>query len=293
MVTAYVLRLVSAQPVPLDFFSGFAVRGLFFRFLKSFDSMLADEVHDARTLSPYSVSPVETLAGRGIFYGVIQPGFVFQMRMNALNGVVGDALMKSLLSVDASRLELNGVEVWMREVAVKNWAPLEKVDVYEGVRFSVRFRSPTFFRSTQKGPTFLMKLLPRRLRKPVRPVYRYMILPDPYLFFRTLARLYRQFGEPSFPYKSYSEWLLEGGVALETYSRLRVSKVYDDRGRWSRGFMGHVVFTIPRDLFDRRMASITVNLLEFAKFSNVGGNRTAGFGVVDYRVYPPRDGGEE
>jgi CRISPR/Cas system endoribonuclease Cas6 (RAMP superfamily) len=78
--------------------------------------------------------------------------------------------------------------------------------------------------------------------------------------------------------------LLEGGIAIETFSDLRVHKVFDAKGRWARGFTGKAVYAMLGDTFDRKFAELTLRLLEFARFSNVGGNRTAGFGVIDYRV---------
>lgn len=283
------MRVVGSGQIPLNVFSGFVVRGVFFRFLKKFDASFTTAIHEGRTLSPYSVSPIETLEGRGIFRGEIRPGFVFQMRMTALADSVAEALKGCLLTAQSPMVEVNGVETHVAGIHVKHWSPVEKFETFENMKFEVEFRSPTYFRNTQKWPSIFLKLIPRGLRKPVRPIYRYVVLPDPYLLLRNLARLYRQFGDPNFRYKSFSEWLLEGGVALEDFRNLRCYKFYDDQGRWSRGFTGRVVFTVPKDLYDRRMAKVVLNLLEFAGFSNVGGNRTAGFGVVKYRVLGVED----
>ncbi|MEM2000608.1 MAG: CRISPR system precrRNA processing endoribonuclease RAMP protein Cas6 [Candidatus Caldarchaeum sp.] len=272
------------------FFSGYAVRGVFFHALKSVDPEFATKVHEQRLLSPYSVSPIETVRGRSFFYGVINPGVPFQFRINALDDKVADVFGRFLLSGEVPRIVVGGVEVSLNEVSVVNWARDTHDRDEESSRFEVVFQSPTFFRSTQKGVGFFRSLLPRRLRPKVRPVYRYVIVPDPYLFFRNLARLYRQFGYGNFRYKSFSEWLLEGGVALETYSRLRAYKVYESNGRWSRGFVGRAVFSIPSDLYDGKMARISSSLLRFSFFSNVGGNRTAGFGVVSHRFLNDRGG---
>jgi CRISPR/Cas system endoribonuclease Cas6 (RAMP superfamily) len=73
-------------------------------------------------------------------------------------------------------------------------------------------------------------------------------------------------------------------VALETYYDLRVVKIWTNNRRWWRGFIGRAVFAIPKDLYDLKMAKLTHTLLEFARYSNAGGNRTAGFGVVDYHA---------
>lgn len=283
MVISFTMRFFSGQPITLHVFSGFLVRGVFFHGLRLVDEKTATHVHEQRTLSPYSVSPILNERGVGIFRGTIYPGTSFYFRVTALDEHVGDVFGKFLFAGEVPEIKLNSVSVSLQEVAVETWSPGKPAFPGEFKRFVVDFRSPTYFRNTQKGNGLLESLLPRRLRKKRRPMYRYVIVPDPYLFFRNLARLYRRFGHGNFRYKSFSEWLLEGGVALETFSRLRAYKVYDDRGRWSRGFVGRAVFDIPHELYDERMAKICFELLNFARFSNVGGNRTAGFGVVSYR----------
>ncbi|MEM0383589.1 MAG: CRISPR system precrRNA processing endoribonuclease RAMP protein Cas6 [Candidatus Caldarchaeum sp.] len=283
MVVSYCLRMVSLRPLEVKFFSGYAVRGVFFHALKSVDPEFATRVHEQRFLSPYSVSPIETVKGRSFFYGVINPGVPFQFRITALNDRVAEVFGRFLLSGEVPRIVVCGVDVSLNEVSVVNWDRETSDGGVDASRFEVVFQSPTYFRSTQKGAGLLGSLLPRRLRPRVRPVYRYVIVPDPYLFFRSLARLFRQFGHGNFRYRSFSDWLLEGGVALETYRGLRAYKVYESNGRWSRGFVGRAVFSIPSDLYDVRMARICSSLLRFSFFSNVGGNRTAGFGVVSHR----------
>jgi len=181
-------------------------------------------------------------------------------------------------------VQVRNSEAMIMEVSVSVWSPPQRVEVDEGMKVEVSFLTPTYFRSTQHNPGIFRRILPKRFRKSVRPVYRYVILPDPYYLFRGLARLYRRFCDPRISYSSYCEWLLEGGIALETFSDLRVHKVFDAKGRWARGFTGKVVYAMPGDTFNRKFAELTLRLLEFARFSNVGGNRTAGFGVIDYRV---------
>ncbi|MEM4302634.1 MAG: CRISPR system precrRNA processing endoribonuclease RAMP protein Cas6 [Candidatus Caldarchaeum sp.] len=249
------------------------------------DPEVATAIHDERTLSPYSTSPLETVDSQEIFYGVVNPGVVVRFRITALRNSLADMLSRFFVGPSSPVVRLRDVSVRVAEVAVESFDQTQ-LNVCEESRYEVLFRTPTFFRNTQKE-LGIIRLLPRRLRRlsrPVKPVYRYVILPDPYLFFRNLARLYRQFCSPNFPYKSYCEWLLDGGVALETYRNLQVYKIYDSDSRWYRGFVGRAVFTVPKDLYDKKMARITRQLLEFSRFSNVGGNRTAGFGVVHYRV---------
>jgi CRISPR-associated endoribonuclease Cas6 len=219
-----------------------------------------------------------------LFQGTVGAGEPFRFRVCCLDDKVADAIGRAVTSMWPPLVQVRNSEAMIMEVSVSVWSPPQRVAVDEGMKVEVSFLTPTYFRSTQHNPGILRRILPKRFRKSVRPVYRYVILPDPYYLFRGLARLYRRFCDPRIGYSSYCEWLLEGGIALETFSDLRVHKVFDAKGRWARGFTGKVVYAMPGDTFNRKFAELTLRLLEFARFSNVGGNRTAGFGVIDYRV---------
>jgi len=268
-------------------FSGFSVRGIFFNVLKTFSSKEASNLHRRGALSPYAVTPiiVDAYDGRHIVYECLSAGAPFRFDVRVFDEPLGTALKEFIFSTDVLNMRLQNTEIALRGVHVSSVEPSSFLDSAKPHRrYDVSFLTPTFFRSTQQGPTLIKRLLPRRLRGTRRPTYRYVILPDPYYMFRNLARLYRQFGKPSFNYASYCNWLLEGGVALETHYWLRVHKIHEEPGKWSRGFTGRAVFTLPEDTFDPKMAKITHALLEFARYSNVGANRTAGFGVIDYSV---------
>jgi len=284
MITAFTVKAVSPLPIRFDVYTGYSVRGIFFNLLGRANSELASTIHTANTLSPYSTSVLETARHGMLFQGTVGAGEPFRFRVGCLDDKVADAIGRAVTSMWPPLVQVRNSEAMIMEVSVSVWSPPQRVEVDEGMKVEVSFLTPTYFRSTQHNPGIFRRILPRRFRKSVRPVYRYVILPDPYYLFRGLARLYRRFCDPRISYSSYCEWLLEGGIALETFSDLRVHKVFDAKGRWARGFTGKAVYAMPDDTFDRKFAELTLRLLEFARFSNVGGNRTAGFGVIDYRV---------
>ncbi|MDJ0274890.1 MAG: CRISPR system precrRNA processing endoribonuclease RAMP protein Cas6 [Nitrososphaerota archaeon] len=284
MITSFLVKAVSPVPIRFETYTGFSVRGMFYALLRSADEDLARSIHEANTISPYSTSVLETRRQGMLFSGTVAAGEPFSFRVGCLDGKVSDAIGRAIAGRWPPLMRVRNADALLQEVQVSVWRPPQQLRVEENMRIEVRFLTPTYFRSTQHNPSILRRLLPRRFRRSVRPVYRYVILPDPYYLFRGLARLYKRFCDPGIGNRSYAEWLLEGGIALETFSGLRVHKVYDEKGRWSRGFTGKALYAIPRDLFDRKMAELTLRLLELARYSNVGGNRTAGFGVIDYRV---------
>ena len=120
---------------------------------------------------------------------------------------------------------------------------------------------------------------------------RYICYPDPYLMFRGLARLWKVFSPVRFNYSRYVEWLKKGGIVVAGIPRLRTVRVYEHptTPKWSVGFIGTVYFNLPEDTYDEEMARITHALLKFARYSNVGGNRTAAFGAIDFKVKASRE----
>jgi len=289
LIDSYVFRTATLNPISFNTFSGLVVRGIFFKILKSFSPSLAAEVHNLRVLSPYSVSPFENAKQRQVLFNRVPGGADLQFKIVAFDKSISKAVQQFISGGEVPTITLHGILLPVNMVTISSVEHDFSEKTSSGAtRFMVDFRSPTFFRNTQKGPSLLALMIPKRFRKTVKPVYRYVIVPDPYHFFRGLARLYRQFCNSNFRYRSYCEWLLEGGVALETYHDLRVVKIWDSERKWWRGFMGRAVFTIPKDLYDSKMAKLTHTLLEFARYSNAGGNRTAGFGVIDYCVMDDR-----
>ena len=49
---------------------------------------------------------------------------------------------------------------------------------------------------------------------------------------------------------------------------------------WYVGFVGDVSFSIPNDTYNEEFARITSKLLRFGEYSNVGGGRTSGLGMI-------------
>ncbi len=289
MIHVFTFRATAPTTVNLGVYSGIVVRGIFFRMLERESPELGAEVHGFRGLSPYSVSPIEDVRRSRVFFDRVPGGVEFQFRIVTFDEAVSEAVRKFILG-DTPIIRLKGIASTLSTVTVNSIEhDFSDKSVRDPDSFEVVFRTPTFFRETQRFHGLFAFVLPRRFRRVVKPIYRYVIVPDPYHLFRGLVRLYRKFCNPNFRYSSYCEWLQEGGVALETYHDLHVVKVWDSDSRWYRGFMGRAIFSIPKDLYDPKMAKLTHTLLKFARYSNVGGNRTAGFGVVDYSS-PTGDG---
>ena len=258
-----------------DGFTGFASRGIFYRLLKTADEGLAKEVHDSKTLAPFSTTPL--MSGGRICFNKVPPGYAsvsFVLLDEGLNRKLVEVLTEGggELKLMDEAIPLTSIE--LRSVGYE--------ELYEGSSgsssFTVSFVSPTYFRLTPRDAS-------RRYKdKEVRSPYRYLPLPDPVLLFRSLSRLWRRFSGLDVGLREFMDWIEMGGVAVYGYpSGIRTYKVYDGQTkRWCVGFLGEVQYSIPEDLFEPRMAKIAEALLRFGEYSNVGGGRTSGLGMVRY-----------
>jgi CRISPR-associated endoribonuclease Cas6 len=111
------------------------------------------------------------------------------------------------------------------------------------------------------------------------------LLPDPEKIFSSLLRLWNLAAEEMVvePIGDYRQW-----VQREVYvSRHRIRTSTADLGqrRSVIGFVGDATFGIRKD--DSTFAPLTRVLAKFSELTNIGKNRTAGFGKVQARVVSP------
>lgn len=286
LLSSFTLKtvIVKGASKPLGF-SGFAVRGVLYELLKSIDPMLSEELHGLKRLAPISTTPLTFEYRSG---GGLKEGSIVSFRITSLLELLSVKLADYLINNPSLSMNIKDAVARLTEVAVSTIEPKKLLENATPVEFfAVQFRSPTFFRRSMVTRCCPSCPVPRpkclRLRRPRR--YRYVPFPDPYLMLRSLLRLWRKFTGVTLNYKEYVEWLLDGGVVASGYPALKTVRVYEHptTPKWSVGFKGIVYFNLPEDTFDDKMARITDALLRFGEYSNVGANRTAGFGVIRYQ----------
>jgi len=233
-------------------YSGAFVRGFVYWVIGKSNRIFAEELHSSRELAPFSATPVTK---DGVPVEKLEEGESYEFSVCFFVPEIGEALKNYLTAVD--RLYFAGCENRLSKVRVRYCSRFRSEPVR---KFSVRFVSPCYFR------------VPSNNGK-----YRFLPLPLPELMFRSLARLYSAFIE-ELPLE-YREWLDSGGVAVSGHE-IRTKKVLLKKGIWSVGFTGWVNFSIPSDTYDEEFAKITSALLDFGEYSNVGGGRTSGLGVI-------------
>ncbi|MEM1548391.1 MAG: CRISPR system precrRNA processing endoribonuclease RAMP protein Cas6 [Thermoproteota archaeon] len=275
-------RVVAEQGLRFQSFSGFAVRGVFFDFLKSVNEELALRLHSQKGLAPYSVTPVEALRGNysSYIYNIFNGPLQAQFRISILEQDLMNVFTQALLSTGSPSIRLIDAHIPIVEILVSQQSFEKIMEEAKPVRrFEVFFRTPCYFRqSLPRNP-------PNPVLKAVKPPYRAVPLPDIYLMFRNLIRLWKRFSGMSFEYGEYANWIGWGGIALAGFPYgIRTVRVYEHptSNKWAMGFVGRVRFSIPKDMFSEKFSRFTDALMRFAEYSNIGGNRTAGFGVVKY-----------
>ncbi|MEM1553905.1 MAG: CRISPR system precrRNA processing endoribonuclease RAMP protein Cas6 [Thermoproteota archaeon] len=275
-------RIVAEQGLRFQSFSGFAVRGVFFEFLKSVNEELALRLHSQKSLAPYSVTPVEALRGNysSYIYNFFNGPLQAQFRISILEQNLMNVFTQALLSTDSPKIKLIDAHTPVVEIMVSHQSFEKIMEEAKPVRrFEVFFRTPCYFRQS------LLRNLSDPVLKAVKPPYRAVPLPDVYLMFRNLTRLWRRFSGMSFEYVDYVNWIGRGGIALAGFPNgIRTIRVYEHptSNKWVMGFVGRVRFSLPKNTFSEKFSRFTDALMRFAEYSNIGGNRTAGFGVIKY-----------
>jgi len=77
-----------------------------------------------------------------------------------------------------------------------------------------------------------------------------------------------------------TDWVSRRSIVPAGYSEgIRTIRVYEypKSNKWVMGFVGAARSPIPEDMFSEKFARFTDALMKFVEYSNVGGNRTAGF----------------
>ena len=286
-VERYTFTIYSDEPIEFQSYSGFAVRGLFFDLIKRVSKDKAEELHVKKKLAPYSTTPIEALgSGWEVVYRRMPRGAA-RFSITLLDSDLSNMIRETLFTEALTTLTLKGRECRLASIEYSQLDAAKLVEEARAVeKFSIRFRSPTYFRRT---PVDVERLFPsaKKVKAPTPDLYRLHPLPDPVLFFRSLLRLWRAFSGAStkIPAGDFKNWVELGGVALSGYpDSIRTIRVYEHptTNKWVVGFVGEVHFSLPKDLYSEKYAKVVDALLKFGEYTNVGGGRSAGLGVIKY-----------
>ena len=255
-VVKITIEFEAAESKRFRMFSGAFVRGFVYWTLSKINRTFAKKLHSSKMLAPFSVTPVMS---NGKIVEKIEEGENYKFSITFFIPEIGEALKSYLISTD--KLYFTATENPLKKVEVKYCD--EKSLMYNTIRkFKIDFISPCYFRVPSKS-------------------YRFVPLPIPNLMFKSLARLHSAFLS-EIPLQ-YREWLNHNGITVSGF-KIETQKVLLKKGKWASGFVGYVNFSIPEDSYVEEYAKITSKLLNFGEYSNVGGGRTSGLGVIKLNV---------
>ncbi|MEM2999891.1 MAG: CRISPR system precrRNA processing endoribonuclease RAMP protein Cas6 [Candidatus Bathyarchaeia archaeon] len=258
------LEMYAEKPVVLPLFTGYVARGLLLHAVRRIDPATSELLHELNVRKPYSVTPMrfksKQRAENGYELDPHAPCFVsFRFLRDEYSMFILNYFQK-----ESSVLVFDTVfRVASLSVNCKSYVDLEN-EAQAADRFRLVFRTPTYFASL--GSSF-----------------RWMF-PDAVKVFAGLMRVWnlfsdsRRFGKEE--YLAYKEWLEKnvGVCEYDLHTRLAVM-----RKKKATGFVGWVTYEM-KDT-ESEWNRITCMLARYAEYSNVGGNRTCGFGIVRMLPY--------
>lgn len=268
------LLLTCNSRLKVGYSSGFYLRGMFYRVLSLHDPIMATQLHEYGGLAPFSISPLMEVCPDTYFF-----------RITSYLTRLSDAVLKSFIKTENVKLANNTcrlIRISFKRINLDNLIRSSK----PFRKYDIEFITPTCFRRPSPyipihAFGFLAKIM--RVTKKLQSRYRFFPLPDPILMLRNLKRQWDQYAGVSLRGKRFSRWLEEGGIAISGVSDIRTHRLVDRRrGRFFVGFTGKVRFSLPGDTFSEENAKAVNALLRIGEETQVGINRTAGFGM--YRV---------
>ena len=259
MPVEFGLELYAEASVVLPFFTGHVARGLLLHVVRQVDPSASGLLHELNVSKPYSVTPLRFKSrGRSKEGYVLDPQFPCRVSFRFLKDEYSAFILSFFQKQNSLMVFDTVLRVASLSVNCKSYADLEK-EAKTADAFRLSFRSPTYFASLGSG-------------------YHWMF-PDAVKVFSGLMRCWnlfsdgRRFGKEE--YVAYREWLGKnvGVCEYKLWTRLAIM-----RSKKATGFVGCVTYEM-KDL-ESGWNKMTSMLAKFAEFSNVGGNRTGGFGVA-------------
>ncbi|MEM4735752.1 MAG: CRISPR system precrRNA processing endoribonuclease RAMP protein Cas6 [Candidatus Thorarchaeota archaeon] len=249
-------------------FTGPPLRAAFLSLLRECDEQLSGRVHDERGIRTYALQPFP--CGRDFTTTFLQ-GQIYYFRVNLLDSDrYRDAIRQFALRAGRSlrvhhevfhlrRIDFSSYETAMM---MDSWIEEFRNTFDDTVRIVMSFITPT--QLSAYGSDYAC------------------LLPSPERVFTSLLRVWNQIeGKTAIEHVSdYRDWV-EKNVHVSAYN-LRTAEVDLGRERSIVGFLGRVVYTLRNATSPLGM--MTAGLAKFAELSNVGKNRTAGFGQVEVRL---------
>jgi CRISPR-associated endoribonuclease Cas6 len=254
------LEMYAEKAVVLPFFTGYVARGLLLHVVRAVNPAASGLLHELNVSKPYSVTPLRFKSRSCVENGYeLDPYFPCRANFRFLKDEYSTFILNYFQKQSSLMVFDTVFRIASLSVNCKTYADLEK-EAQAVDEFRLIFRTPTYFASL--GSSF------------------HWMFPDATKVFTSLMRVWNLFSDDKRfskeEYVAYKEWLGKnaGVCKYELWTRLAVM-----RGKKATGFVGWVMY----EMKDKKSEwnKITSTLAKYAEHSNVGGNRTGGFGVVN------------
>lgn len=261
------LEMYAEEPVLMPPFTGHLARGLLLHMVRRVDPAASSLLHELNVSKPYSVTP---LRFRSIYRGeggyILDPSSPCRVNFRFLREDHAGLLIRYFQGQSEVLIYDTVFRVASLSFKSKSYEELER-EARSTDRFRLIFSSPTYL--TTLGSRF------------------HSMFPDPVKVFTNLMRTWNNFSDGKRfgkeDHQSYREWLERNAGVCEYELRTRLAPM---RLRRVVGFMGWATYEMGDQGEWNRVTSM---LARFAEFSNIGGNKTGGFGVTRFipRVEEP------
>jgi len=255
LVTELEIKTFAEKGVKMPLFTGYVARGLALHILNRVNPALSQNLHEPNSVKPYSVTPLYFRSKQKFHDGYmldVSAPCVFRMR--CLDESIAKYIVDFLSENDRVMLYDTHFKVASINVRSEDFAT-----VRDSGSFRLQFQTPTHL--AKIGSKFDA------------------LFPEPIHIFPNLLRIWdlcmsEKFGKEF--HGRYREWI-EKNMTVSAYE-LRTLAVTSGKSL-KIGFIGRCAYRMGES---QEFRPITNKLARFAQYSNVGMERTAGFGVVIY-----------
>ena len=227
---------------------GYIFRAILMNWLKQLEPKMVHELHDFNEIRPYSIK-VSYRKDKLIIY------------LNSFHSRLSNILINDLINEKNKSFTISNQKFLLKKVVFEEFLLSELWKKARTVKnFKLEFLEPTYFNTTRSNNVIR--------------------LPIPELIFGNLINLWNKYydGEFKFDRIVFLDWvnrnIFPSSFKVKTQAKEMGEKIP------AVGVVGWVNFKINKTNSD--YAKYIDCLCRFGELSNLGGNRTAGFGVIQY-----------
>ena len=252
----------------LIYYSGKVLRAFFLRKIAEINSEFAEKLHKPDMVwgtAPYAITPLNMktnsnkpiplkIAVKSNQYYNVELKLVEHIFKKYLNSILEK--LSNIVKIGEINFKVKKIEIERKNILenlIKKKETTKETKIYH-----IYFRTPTYFRKigTEK----------------------HYMLPTPEKFIYSAAKIWNIFSDKKIEKKTIDEEILPN-ISVKHYRITTIKPFKLDEKRKLTGFIGNIKY-VAKTAKTARLFKIIV---ESAKYTNVGGNRTGGFGVIEYK----------